>query len=182
MEPGIPGGLQLLGVGKAFQEELCDTLADTALFNDLAWPEIKALGAFMQGYQAPAGTTIFKEGEVGQYMCVILSGSVPIEKEDRQMEHKTVAEVGAGKSIGDRLAAQIGVRADDFVANRGQRRACVEIRERMPRREKLIEPRQQVVAGNHADSPASQVCRVEDGPGFRGAGGRVHAAGIRHDL
>ncbi|GBG01950.1 cyclic nucleotide-binding protein [Azospira sp. I13] len=101
MEPGIPGGLQLLGVGKAFQEELCDTLADTALFNDLAWPEIKALGAFMQGYQAPAGTTIFKEGEVGQYMCVILSGSVAIEKEDRQMEHKTVAEVGAGKSIGE---------------------------------------------------------------------------------
>lgn len=93
--------LELIGSGRAFQDQLCAMLEDSQMFGDLEWPEIQALAGYMQAYRADRGTTLFREGDGGSYLCLVVKGSVDICKEDRARETKVVATVGSGKTLGE---------------------------------------------------------------------------------
>jgi CRP-like cAMP-binding protein len=96
-----PGALELLGAGSAFHDEFCGLLEGAHLFNDLEWLEIEALSNYMQAYRADRNVTLFREGESGDYMCLILKGQVDIYKEARNTEDKIVSSVDGGKTLGE---------------------------------------------------------------------------------
>ena len=84
----ILDSLTLLGTGKAFQDELCSMIATTQMFRDFEWHDIEALSGYMQAYEASNGTTLFREGEKGTYMCLIIEGKVDVFKEDHNDRRK----------------------------------------------------------------------------------------------
>lgn len=93
--------LKLIGAGRAFREDLCAMIEATSMFGDFDWQEIVALSAYLQAYEAEAEAILFREGEPGHYMCLLLDGRVDIFKEDHCQESKIMASVGAGKTLGE---------------------------------------------------------------------------------
>ena len=93
--------LKLLGTGKAFQDELCDMIAATQMFRDFGWRDIEALSGYMQACEASSGTILFREGDKGTYMCLIIKGKIEVCKEDHNDRKKIVATIGSGKTLGE---------------------------------------------------------------------------------
>ncbi|NOX76863.1 MAG: cyclic nucleotide-binding domain-containing protein [Gammaproteobacteria bacterium] len=94
-------GLELLGDGESFREELCRLIETVPMFGDLAHAEVQTLARYIRAYEAKKGTEIFREGAKGQFMCIVLSGRVDIFKETLEREKKKVATVRPGKSLGE---------------------------------------------------------------------------------
>lgn len=97
----ILDSLKLLGTGKAFQDELCSMISTTQMFRDFEWHDIEALSAYMQAYEASAGTTLFREDEKGSYLCLIIKGKVDIYKKDHNNIKKIVSTISSGKTLGE---------------------------------------------------------------------------------
>jgi CRP/FNR family cyclic AMP-dependent transcriptional regulator len=93
--------LRLIGSGKSFRDELCNMIASTQMFRDFDWHDIEALSDYMQAYEASKGLTLFKEGDNGSYLCLIIKGKVDIYKKDQSDKKKIVASIGAGKTLGE---------------------------------------------------------------------------------
>lgn len=93
--------LKLFDTDKAFQDGLCSMIATTQLFRDFEWHDIEALSGYMQACEASDGTTLFREGEKGTYMCLIIKGKVDVYKEDHNDRKKIVATIGSGKTLGE---------------------------------------------------------------------------------
>ena len=91
--------LRLIGSGKAFRAELCNMIAGTHMFRDFEWQDIESLADYMQAYEADKGLTLFKEGENGSYMCLIIQGKVDIHKKDLNDKKKVVDSICAGKTL-----------------------------------------------------------------------------------
>lgn len=88
--------LEQLGVGDRFHAKLCRMLEKVQLLQDFERSEIEKLAHYCGAYKACSGTAIFKEGERGNFMCLIVDGRADIMKENKQ-----VATVRAGKSMGE---------------------------------------------------------------------------------
>lgn len=97
----IFASLKLIGTGKAFQDDLCGMIETTQMFRDFVWHDIEALSGYMQAYEASDGITLFREGEKGTYMCLIIKGKITVYKEDHNDKKKIVATIGSGKTLGE---------------------------------------------------------------------------------
>ncbi len=73
----------------------------TQMFDDFEWHDIEALADYMQAYEAGKGTVLFREGQGGDFLCLIIEGKVDIVKEDIDGKRKTIAVVGPGKTLGE---------------------------------------------------------------------------------
>ncbi|MBY0578733.1 MAG: cyclic nucleotide-binding domain-containing protein [Burkholderiales bacterium] len=93
--------LRLISAGQAFKDELCGMVESTQMFGDFEWHHIEDLCDYLEAYEADQGVTLFREGEQGNYMCLIIEGSVDILKEDSHETRKTVSMVGHGKTLGE---------------------------------------------------------------------------------
>jgi CRP-like cAMP-binding protein len=71
------------------------------LIEDFTIAEITELGAFMPVYEADAGTCIIGEGEVGDFMILLISGSIDVVRQDRSGNASRIAVVQAGHSVGE---------------------------------------------------------------------------------
>lgn len=92
---------RLAGASAAPRKEICDMIAATQLFADASWNDIDAFSNYVQCYEAPAGTVIFKEGDAGSYMCLLTNGDVDVLKEDHSGKPQHIASVVRGKTIGE---------------------------------------------------------------------------------
>ena len=86
------------------RDQICTLIDTTEVFSDLQWPQIRILATYLDAYQAPAGTVVFREGDPGNFACFILEGRVDIYREDAHHERKTVISLGAGKFLGETSA------------------------------------------------------------------------------
>ena len=94
-------GLELLGDGESFHQQLCSLIENVPMFGDLCHADVETLARYIRAYEARKGTEIFREGARGQFMCIVVSGRVDIFKENREREKKKVATVRPGKSMGE---------------------------------------------------------------------------------
>ena len=94
-------GLELMGDGTQFHEELCALIESMPMFSSLTRPEVQTMAQYTRAYEAKKDATIFKEGDKGHFMCVVLEGRVDILKETLEHELKKVATVRRGKSMGE---------------------------------------------------------------------------------
>ncbi|MDH4189359.1 MAG: cyclic nucleotide-binding domain-containing protein [Betaproteobacteria bacterium] len=92
--------MHLIGSGAAFRAELLSMLEGIELLTDLAWREIELLAPYLEAYEAAAGCEIFREGDPGHTLCLLVRGRIRISKEgDRQSTE--VATESRGRSIGE---------------------------------------------------------------------------------
>lgn len=93
--------LKLLGSGAAFQAELLAMLQDSQFFGDFPAPEIETLTHYVQAYSAAPGTVIFRQGDRGGFMCLVIDGSAEIFKQDNKYGSKHIGRIEPGKTIGE---------------------------------------------------------------------------------
>lgn len=95
------GALEILGSGIASSDRISALLENAQMFRDFEWSQIATLAAYIQLYRATPGTVLFREGEKGDFMCVVLEGKLEIHKENHQHVEKTVATAFPGRSLGE---------------------------------------------------------------------------------
>lgn len=102
--PGQPiavDGLELIGVGISFRNDLFDMVADTAIFNHFDGQEIRQAIQYMHAYSAQTGTVIFREGEPGRYMGILIEGSIDVRKQNDEGREVSIATITPGKTFGE---------------------------------------------------------------------------------
>ena len=90
-------GLILLGMGNAFHDVLCSMLESAHLLRDMEREEIEVLARYAGAYGAKTGTQVFKEGERGSFMCIVVEGRVDIVKSGG----KKISTIRPGKTMGE---------------------------------------------------------------------------------
>ncbi len=94
-------GFRLRNEGAGNKQQICNMIADTSLFGDLLWVDIVALANHVDCYQVPSKTTIFKEGEEGNYLCLLIKGKIEISKADDKGIQRMLVAIGRGRSFGE---------------------------------------------------------------------------------
>ena len=94
-------GLKLVNSGDLHKDQLIFMLGQVNLFEDFNEFEINILANFLSAYQADSGTVLFHEGNHAGYMCFLIEGSLEVYKEVAFSQKKKLAEIRAGKSIGE---------------------------------------------------------------------------------
>ncbi len=68
---------------------------------EFEWQQIEAMVRYMRLKKAPKGATLFREGAVESFMCIIVTGRVRIEKEGQSARKKSITEIGPGQILGE---------------------------------------------------------------------------------
>lgn len=85
----------------ASSNRIAAMLENAQMFKDLEWAQIEALSEYVQIYRAAPGAVLFREGDKGDFMCVVLDGKLEIHKEDNRRVDKTVTTIYPGRSFGE---------------------------------------------------------------------------------
>ncbi len=93
--------LEYLGAAARFIDDILGIIDRIPLFGGFSRPEVERLTAYMECYGAPRGTRLLTEGEEGDFLLLILTGSVDVVKHLAGHGDKLVATVGPGDTIGE---------------------------------------------------------------------------------
>jgi CRP-like cAMP-binding protein len=100
-ENALPGRFERVSDHLTIAEELTSLLGRAPLFSDVTREDIKSLAGYMAVYRAQPGETIIREGDVGDFMLLIVRGEVDILKHGHHHEQQHMTSVGAGTTIGE---------------------------------------------------------------------------------
>jgi CRP-like cAMP-binding protein len=91
-----------LGDALPYVERIRNIVAHIRLFEDFETEEILRLAPYLQCYRAPGGAEIIREGEDGDFMMLLLDGTVEILKLDPATHLPVrVGLAGPGKILGE---------------------------------------------------------------------------------
>lgn len=95
-------GLELTGAGVRLSTFGPHWLHDSPLLEDFSLEEADIVGAGLLGARARAGQALVREGEVGDWMLLVLSGTVDVTRHVGQGgERARLAVVRAGAAVGE---------------------------------------------------------------------------------
>lgn len=97
----IAPSLRLLGGGSSFRPELLEMMERIEFLADMKWREVELLAGYMQAYEAHPGCIVFREGESGSYMGLLVRGRIQIRKETGDAHDTVVSIEGRGRLIGE---------------------------------------------------------------------------------
>jgi CRP-like cAMP-binding protein len=90
-----------LGDAMPFVERILEIIEHIQVFEDFDRPEIEALARYMRCYRAPAGVEVIVEGEPGDFMVLLIDGSMEIVKTDFRGLPARIADANPGKTLGE---------------------------------------------------------------------------------
>jgi CRP-like cAMP-binding protein len=93
--------LSYLGEGSSMVQEIFEMIGRSKFYADFTRDDVERLTAFMHVYRASPGQAIIHEGDVDDYMILIIEGRVEIVKTDSQGNHRPMTAVGAGATLGE---------------------------------------------------------------------------------
>lgn len=93
--------LDWLGRADKYEDEIFEIVNHIKLFDKFSMDEVKALCRFMQCYAAPRDYRLLNEGDSGDFLLLILTGSVEVVKDIPEDGCKLIAEVGVGSTLGE---------------------------------------------------------------------------------
>lgn len=114
--------LVYLGGADQYEEEIFEIIEDIKIFEAFSLDEVRTLCQLMQCYAAPKDMTLLKEGDAGDFLILILTGSVEVTKTISTGEVKLISQVGVGATLGEmsmidgcpRFASCVTVLPTDF--------------------------------------------------------------------
>ncbi len=101
-----PGGaslqsLERVGKGTAIADEIFSLVGSSLFFAEFSREDISILAGYMDVYRAQAGETIIRENEGGDFMLLIIEGSVDIFKKGVHTGQQHMTSVGPGMTLGE---------------------------------------------------------------------------------
>ena len=90
-----------LGRASDYLDEILEVLSPLALFEGFSAAECGELCDYLECFGAPSATTIIREGEVGGFLMIVLTGRVHVVKRSNGGAGRVVAEVGPGGFVGE---------------------------------------------------------------------------------
>ena len=93
--------LILIGEGETFGEELCRMIEGAQMFDDFMRAEIKIVSKYSRAYEVEKGVSVFKEGQKGSFMCLLIDGRIDIFKQCDERESKKITTIRPGKTMGE---------------------------------------------------------------------------------
>jgi CRP-like cAMP-binding protein len=93
--------LENLGDATRFSSQIHALIPKCDLLENFSPAEVRLLTHFMDVYRADPGVEIIREGDGGDFMLVIVEGKVEVHKRDRWNTPQLIAEVDAGKTLGE---------------------------------------------------------------------------------
>ncbi|HWH49254.1 MAG TPA: cyclic nucleotide-binding domain-containing protein [Burkholderiales bacterium] len=93
--------LEHLGEGTALAQQIFDMIGHSKFFADFTREDVQRLTGFMQIYRAESGQMIIREGDVDDYMLLIIQGRVEIVKTDSHGHLQPMTTVGPGATLGE---------------------------------------------------------------------------------
>ena len=93
--------LESLGDATRFAEQLHALIPKCRLLENFSAAEVRLLAHFMVVYKADPGVEIIREGDGGDFMLMVLEGEVEVHKRDRWNTPQLLAEVEAGRTLGE---------------------------------------------------------------------------------
>lgn len=76
-------------------------LRGSQFFGGFPENEIELLAKYVQIQVVESGATIFREGDRGGFMCLLIEGAAELFKQDRSFGSKRIAQIDAGKTVGE---------------------------------------------------------------------------------
>ncbi|MDR0278019.1 MAG: cyclic nucleotide-binding domain-containing protein [Paucimonas sp.] len=81
--------------------EIRDLLMDSGLFDQLQPGDFAAAAGYFALSAMSAGQEIFREGDAGTFMCLIVSGLVSVRKTDAEGREVEIAVLRKGRAFGE---------------------------------------------------------------------------------
>lgn len=92
---------EFLGDATPFVARIHDIIEHIRLFEDLDEDEIAHIARHLLCYRAPAGAEIIHEGDNGDFMILLLEGSMEITRQDANGMPVLIGQAGPGKTLGE---------------------------------------------------------------------------------
>jgi CRP-like cAMP-binding protein len=93
--------LEHLGDAARFAEQIHALIPKCRLLENFSPAEVRLLAHFMDMYRADPGAEIIREGDGGDFMLMVVEGKVEVQKRDRWNTPQLLAEVEAGRTLGE---------------------------------------------------------------------------------
>lgn len=93
--------LEHVGDAVRYAEKMHALIPSCTLLENFSLPEVRMLAHFMDVFRAGPGVEIIREGDGGDFMVMLLEGRVEVRKRDRWNEMQVIAEVEAGRTLGE---------------------------------------------------------------------------------
>ena len=90
-----------LGEGTALAQQIFEMIGHSKFFADFTREDVQRLTGFMQVYRAEPSQVIIREGDVDDYMLLVIQGKVDIVKSDSHGQQQPMTTVGPGAMIGE---------------------------------------------------------------------------------
>ena len=90
-----------VGSAATMVQRIFEMIGEAKFFSDFTRQDVERMAEFMQVYTVDAGEKIISEGDVDDYMLLIISGRVEIAKLDSRGESRPMTVVGAGAMLGE---------------------------------------------------------------------------------
>lgn len=95
------GAVELLGDATGFVDHILSIIEHITLLEDFSHDDIAILSRYMRVCRAGPGLELIREGENGDFMLLVLEGTVEIVKLDPRGLPQRLALAGAGKTLGE---------------------------------------------------------------------------------
>lgn len=91
----------LLPSGPTYRDRMVALIAATRLFGDLRQAEQEQLSEYLEAWRVEVGEVLFREGEPGRMLAVVVAGRVAIERTSEFGMIHSVAELTTGMALGE---------------------------------------------------------------------------------
>lgn len=109
--------LELVGNGSVITKQVGDLISKTELFGVLDRLDINLLASYMSLYKAKDKDIIITEGEEGDYMMLVVEGSIEVLKQDTQHRMKHITHINPGTIVGEMAVIDGGKRFATCIAS-----------------------------------------------------------------
>jgi CRP-like cAMP-binding protein len=97
----IARGIRPLGLVREFSSEVHRLITHAPIIEEFTLSEIAQLGEHMMTYACDAKAIIIGEGEVGDFMILVISGAIEVVRTDRFGRPSRIAVVQGGHALGE---------------------------------------------------------------------------------
>ena len=97
-----------------------EVLGRVPLFEGLSQAQLKKLAEVCEAERVPRGKYVFREGEPGASMYVIVEGKVRISRQLPGMGEEALAILEPGAAFGEMAVVEEGLRSADAIAHEGE--------------------------------------------------------------
>jgi CRP-like cAMP-binding protein len=93
--------LEDLGAGTAYADQVFSLVGRSPFFAEFNRDDVNLLAGYMHIYHARPEQTIIREGDIGDFMLLIIRGEVDIYKQNLMGEQQLMTSVTPGMTLGE---------------------------------------------------------------------------------